>query len=296
MGNLQQWISNQMEELRLQLQIDFISLAVYDIMTDEIRWRIAVGASNSRYKRIVIRLGKGIAGEVVQLNRSIKVEHFPNDVAGDPIEYPIILTEHLKSALAIPVSYENKIFGVLLLGHRQLFSFTERDESKASDIAQQIAKEMDRATNKNRSTNTDTKDGTPISINNTLFVKYLKNSKTELLRNKRGEINFELLDQSFIEIPEEIQQVIIDNMEEFLNIIHTTDSAHTSISIVRDEGLILIDSISTFVNNPIKQLFENIYKRMGQIGGSIVSYQEKDRLHFVMQIPIWVYRDPLSGY
>ena len=50
-----------MEELKSSAETDFIGLAIFDVMTDEIRWRLAVGESNDRYKRIVIRLGKGVS-------------------------------------------------------------------------------------------------------------------------------------------------------------------------------------------------------------------------------------------
>ena len=143
--SLKNQLITKMEQLQQQTKTDFVGLAIYDVMTDEIRWRLAIGATNQRYKRIVIRMGKGIAGEVVQLNRTIKVNNFPSDVIGDPIEYPILLIEHLRSVLAVPVSFQQKIYGVILLGQREERNFTEIEEREALTVSHEIAKELERA-------------------------------------------------------------------------------------------------------------------------------------------------------
>jgi len=288
------YIIERMETLRNKINADFIGLAIYDAMTEEIRWRLAVGATNSRYKRIVIRMGKGIAGEVIQLNRTVKVESFPHDVLGKPMEYPILLVEHLKSSIAVPVSDSLRIYGVLLVGQRTERSYSELEESEINNIAQEIANEISSANFYTRVVN-ETK--TTIKshqeyINDSIFINYLGMQKELIMEKHRGELEFEVLDQSIVEIPNNIQQLLIENTDEILAIANENSADKSVISIVRDESNLLVEiNINRSIENT-KDKFKNIYKNIGEIGGSIISYHEEDQLYFIMQLPVWSYKNP----
>lgn len=288
------YIIDQMETLKNTINADFIGLAIYDAMTEEIRWRLAVGATNSRYKRIVIRMGKGIAGEVIQLNRTVKIESFPHDVLGKPIEYPILLVEHIKSSIAVPVSDSLKIYGVLLVGQRNERRYTESEETEINNIAQEIAKEIasanfyTRVVNETKTTfNKSNQD-----INDTIFIKYLDVQKELIRVENRGQLDFEVLDQSIVEIPDNIQKLLIENTDEILKIANENSTDRSVISIVRDESDLLVEiHVNRSIENP-KERFGNIYNNIGEIGGSIISYHEGDKLHFIMQLPVWSYKNP----
>lgn len=289
------YIIDQMETLKNTINADFIGLAIYDAMTEEIRWRLAVGATNSRYKRIVIRMGKGIAGEVIQLNRTVKIESFPNDVLGKPIEYPILLVEHIKSSIAVPVADSLRIYGVLLVGQRNERQFTEAEEMEINNIAQDIAQEIASANFYTRVVN-ETKSTTNKSnkeyINDSIFINYLDVQKVLLREGNRGELEFEVLDQSIVEIPNNIQQLLIDNTDEILTIANESSTDKSVVSIVRDESNLLVEiKINRSIENT-KDRFKNIYNNIGEIGGSIVSYHEEDKLYFIMQLPVWSYKNP----
>lgn len=289
------YIIDQMETLKNKINADFIGLAIYDAMTEEIRWRLAVGASNSRYKRIVIRLGKGIAGEVIQLNRTVKVESFPHDVLGNPIEYPILLVEYLKSSIAVPVSDSLRIYGVLLVGQRSERRYSELEEKEINTIAKRIAKEIAGANFYTRivnETKTTTNKSNQEYINDSIFINHLAIQKRLILDKNRGKLEFEVLDQSIIEIPNTIQQMLIENMDEILAIANEKSADESVISIVRDESNLLVEININHSIEDTKVKFGNIYKNIGEIGGSIVSYHEEDQLFFIMQLPVWSYKNP----
>ncbi|OEG00028.1 hypothetical protein BHF71_06610 [Vulcanibacillus modesticaldus] len=283
--NIRHSIVKKMTTLQEEIDADFLGLAIYDAMTEEIRWRLAVGATNSRYKRIVIRLGKGIAGEVIQLNRTIKIEDFPHDVLGDPIEYPILLVEYLKSVIAVPVADQQRIYGVLLVGQRNKRIFTDIEEQRALLKAKEIAKELELANIFKRVTH-DSTEITNVNIYDCIFVQYLMRRQHEINNEKRGELQFEILDQAIVEIPWKVQKKLIKNLEEILNIVSQRETDRVNISIVRDENYLVVECISNRMIPSTKMVFENIYNRLGEIGGSIISYYEKDQLHFLMQIPL----------
>ncbi|KXG43843.1 GAF domain-containing protein [Tepidibacillus infernus] len=293
--NIRHLVQERMEELRKKTKTDFIGLALYDSMNEEIRWRLAVGALNERYKRIVIRMGKGIAGEVVQLNRTVKIENFPNQLLGDPIEYPILLVEHLVSVLAVPVSYQNRIHGVLLIGQRSNRIFTDHDEEVTLSVGLQIAKELETANvyerilyEVNEIKNAQTR------INDSLLIRFLAEKQQQFLQDNKGTLKFEVLDQSMIEIPVSIQKILVQNLEEIFEIVNQNQEDQVEISIGRSDSHLLVECKSNRSISSTKEVFKNIYKRIGEVGGSISSYLEENQIHFVMQLPVWSYKNPLT--
>ena len=86
-----------MDQLVQETEAEFLSLALYDPEQREIRWRVAYGASSERYKAIAIRVGKGIAGDVIASGRPLLIRTFPEDIASEPLEYPIMIIEKLIS-------------------------------------------------------------------------------------------------------------------------------------------------------------------------------------------------------
>ncbi|WP_339061991.1 GAF domain-containing protein [Tepidibacillus marianensis] len=279
-----------MKQLQQTTKADFVGLAIYDVMTDEIRWRLAIGATNQRYKRIVIRMGKGIAGEVVQLNRLIKINHFPQDAIGDPIEYPILLIEHLQSALAVPVSFRQKIYGVIMLGQREQRMFTDHEEKVALTISQDIAKELERANVYDRILH-EADTGGIYSLDLDHFrhdlIQYLMKKVKEFNNGQSGKVDFEVLDQSIIEIPDELQETLIQSMEVILSAINSSKDDQINISIGREGNQLLIECRSNRLIESTRETFGVLYDRIGSVSGSIHSSREDNGFHLVTQVPIF---------
>lgn len=103
-------------------EVDLVALAFIQPAQLEyvLTWQYAIGNINNRLKRIVLQSGKGIAGQVF---KSGKPMHVPNVMTEYPerdlFNYPIIVSEKIKSFCALPLYKKNKVQGVLLLGYRE---------------------------------------------------------------------------------------------------------------------------------------------------------------------------------
>lgn len=121
-------------------EADFVALALYDREHEEIRWRVAYGALSDRYKAIAIRIGKGIAGDVLLTGRPLTVHNFPEDVSSDPLEYPIMIIEKLVSCYAAPVGDNGNVFGALMAAERKGRIFGKEDRDLLTQTARSIGK------------------------------------------------------------------------------------------------------------------------------------------------------------
>jgi nitrogen regulatory protein A len=124
MINQDQQIVTLCNEIVTKLPSEFVGLAIYNFVDKELKWKYAIGNRNDKYKRIVVRYGKGIAGQVIRSGSSIMISSFPNYIKGKPTEYPIMLAEQLVSAVAVPVFYQQSPWGVLLAGNRNEYTFS----------------------------------------------------------------------------------------------------------------------------------------------------------------------------
>lgn len=110
-----------LDTLRIEEGFDFAGLAFYKDKNQfsPIKWNYVSGSTNSRYKLIVLRIGKGIAGNVMKTGKRMVIEDINQFLLpSEKHKYPIILCERLTAVMAIPLWYENHVYGVLLLGQR----------------------------------------------------------------------------------------------------------------------------------------------------------------------------------
>ncbi|MCE3201140.1 GAF domain-containing protein [Paenibacillus sonchi] len=111
----------ELDQIRQALGYDFMSLALADPAEYDyvIRWKYASGNSNSRYKRIVLQSGRGIAGIVFKTGKPFLLYSVQEQVKQDMLfSYPIVNSEKLKSIGAVPLWNDARVAGVLLGGFR----------------------------------------------------------------------------------------------------------------------------------------------------------------------------------
>ena len=138
MDKIQQAINQCLQEVRRKTDADFAAFACQEPGQAVIRWKYAVGNQNERFRRIVLRSGKGIAGKVLMSGRLMLLENYKPGQYDDPREYPILYAEELQSAMAVPVMMQDRVKGVLLIGYRTPC----RIEEKIIDLTKQIADQM----------------------------------------------------------------------------------------------------------------------------------------------------------
>ncbi|GGI40947.1 nitrate respiration regulation accessory nitrate sensor NreA [Mammaliicoccus stepanovicii] len=111
----------QLDLIRETYDIDFVGLAMPTVENElyMIKWRYVSGNLNQRYKNIILRNGRGIAGIVIKSGKQIVIDQIKESSYDNQIfNYPIIQSEQLTSLIALPLWLDNRVSGVLMLGQR----------------------------------------------------------------------------------------------------------------------------------------------------------------------------------
>ena len=111
-----------LETLRQCEGYDFAAIATPERFRSgaPIKWQFVSGNTNDRYKLIVLKKGHGLAGMVMKTGKRMIIEQVDQEIGFEErLKYPILLSENLTSLIAIPLWFENELWGVLLLGQRQ---------------------------------------------------------------------------------------------------------------------------------------------------------------------------------
>lgn len=131
------------QKLLDDISCDFVGIAIQNNTGPDVRWHFALGNKNDKYKRITVRYGKGIAGRVVSTGRPMEVVHFPNQIIGKALEYPIMLAEKLVSSYAVPILFQGIPKGVLLVGRRYFEPFQVAEQKLVLQFVQSIQEIVD---------------------------------------------------------------------------------------------------------------------------------------------------------
>lgn len=110
-----------LDTIRKEEDFDFAALAFYEkeSRVSPIKWQYVSGNLNDRYKLIVLRKGKGLAGNVMKTGKRMVIETVDQThINVEKHKYPIVLHESLTAMIAMPLWYEQYVYGVLLLGQR----------------------------------------------------------------------------------------------------------------------------------------------------------------------------------
>lgn len=193
--DLQQTIRMELENLSRKIEIDFVALALFDPINVEIRWRLAYGALSDRYLSIAIRVGKGVAGTVLQTKRPMVIPSYPEDVPEDPLEYPILWVEKIMSAVAVPVGTDPFLFGVLLVGQRAKRTFSENHIAAINEAAMSITEFYSKL--QSSASFEEPKSNRSDSPLITFLLQEMK--------RRENQVTIELLDQRVTQISERLQ-------------------------------------------------------------------------------------------
>lgn len=123
-------------QLIAEVGCNFVALAIQNETGPDVRWHYASGNLNDKYKRITVRFGKGIAGKVISSGSAMMMTDFPNGIIGKVTDYPIMLAEKLVSTYAVPLFFNAVPKGVLLIGRREAYTFSENEQQQVKDAAE----------------------------------------------------------------------------------------------------------------------------------------------------------------
>ncbi|MTD29496.1 GAF domain-containing protein [Planomicrobium sp. YIM 101495] len=120
----------QIEQLRSAAQYDFVAIALVEPAENQyvLKWKYGAGNLNDRFKKVVLKSGKGIAGIVYKTGKPLLIKN----VSGfeDPtglFNYPIVTFEKLRSIGAVPLWHNGRVAGVLLAGFRDTHKMTDEE-------------------------------------------------------------------------------------------------------------------------------------------------------------------------
>jgi nitrogen regulatory protein A len=133
-------IQDELDSLCKITTSDFSGLAWIDQHDSRIRWLYASGNSSERYKRLALKSGRGLAGLVLKLGRPIIIDAGTTvlELARIQYDYPIMLVEHLHTAIAIPICLNNETRGVLLIGNRTDRLYEENDLQLVTNLVERF--------------------------------------------------------------------------------------------------------------------------------------------------------------
>jgi nitrogen regulatory protein A len=126
------------EALKKRIGCEFVALALQNEVGPDVRWHYASGNLNDKYKRITVRFGKGVAGKIISSGSPMMLIDFPNDIYGKVTDHPIMLAEKLVSCYAVPIFFNSLPKGVLLVGKREIYTFSEDDQEMVQDAALEL--------------------------------------------------------------------------------------------------------------------------------------------------------------
>lgn len=136
---VQPYITDELTRLRSLTLSDFSALACIEKSEGLLRWKYVSGNLNCRYKNIAMRSGRGLAGLVIRHGRSIILDASIPDFNRKLQEEPIMLAEHLQSAIAVPIMMHQETAGVLLVGNRSRITYSFNEIQLVLNIAERFA-------------------------------------------------------------------------------------------------------------------------------------------------------------
>ena len=117
------------------LGADAISLLVANEAEDELVARVAVGLNQEISVGISIRRGEGMAGQVLASRRPLIV----GDLSGWNLASPTLRESGMVSVVAVPISHDQSVLGVLHAGSRARDRFDVADAELLGLVAERLA-------------------------------------------------------------------------------------------------------------------------------------------------------------
>src|SRR5271169_3523901 len=127
------------EVVRKVIDYEIFAILLLNEKTQELRFRFQVGYPPESAERTRVKVGVGVTGRAAQLRQTILID----DVTQDP-SY-IAAVPNVRSELAVPLIYKNRVIGVIDLEARDPGYFTEEHKRLLSLIASRMAAGIENA-------------------------------------------------------------------------------------------------------------------------------------------------------
>lgn len=132
-------LSAFVDDARTLMGADIAAISLVDEAGCDIAMRAVSGNRSDAYRHVRLRLGEGIAGQVVQSGRPVVLNAFPEDAQITPENYPIFAAEGIRAAVGVPIKVGGRAAGALAVGSRSDTAYAERELFLLSCVAAQAA-------------------------------------------------------------------------------------------------------------------------------------------------------------
>ncbi|MDQ0091446.1 hypothetical protein J2T12_004883 [Paenibacillus anaericanus] len=298
---IQQKIQWELEQLKNEMGLDFVAIALSDGQYRDIYWRFALGAQSDRYKKIAVRMGRGMAGKVLQGMSPHVVLAFPEEVQEEVLEYPIFLVESLYSGVGVSINstihVQNQAYGVLLVGQRSRREFPEEDIMRVQACAGTLAGFYDEAPTAPSGSEDSSVSPTWINESSRDTDSKLNNSHgsiIKLLQEARAAgITCELLDQRITRLNDERQEEITAILALLVRECGT-QAVDAQLIIGQDElGQTLIEFEGYLLHPASNELFLPVMEQLKSLKCDLEIVIEKDKKSVRFTIPTRVLLDEM---
>jgi signal transduction protein with GAF and PtsI domain len=135
-------IGADLNALLKELGSDFCALGLLEPESRVLSWRWAAGNVSDRYRSIEDRPGRGFHLSVLKVGRPMTLQVAELISARQVHEYPILLSEKLRSAYAVPLQRDTHLTGVLLVGDRTRRIYRPEDRGIAERFGAILASKL----------------------------------------------------------------------------------------------------------------------------------------------------------
>ncbi|MET0400168.1 MAG: ATP-binding protein [Longimicrobiaceae bacterium] len=112
----------------------------------ETSWPAVVGGRGERWRDTLFPPGRGTAGRVIALNGPLVIEGFPDDPEFPPEEFPVHVSEGMRSAVGVPLhDPSGRAYGALIAGWRVPVEVGAREVEMARALAQSASLALENA-------------------------------------------------------------------------------------------------------------------------------------------------------
>lgn len=127
------------------LECHFVGVALLDAESKCVSYRDAIGSKSGIISSRRFDDVQGVPGRVIATNKPFVLNNFPTVPVVNPDEFPVVVAEHLKSVLGVPLTNKGKQLGALVLGYRRYHAFTEEELQLGINLANQAALALENA-------------------------------------------------------------------------------------------------------------------------------------------------------
>jgi nitrogen regulatory protein A len=140
---MDRWETNfmlELNQLRGAIHSDFCALAFLEEDGFTLKWKLASGNENERFRRMTFRPGRGLSDTVVKVGRAVSLNLAEIIFTRQLHEYPIMLAESLRSAYAVPLQDGTHVVGVLLVGDRKKRVYRPEEKNAVLQAGERMSK------------------------------------------------------------------------------------------------------------------------------------------------------------